>query len=71
MPPEEISITLEDMKSKKGLSRKAYSVEKTLKDLIDEIGYEGIETATSKKNLLYRILVTLLTKKDSFPTKTL
>ena len=49
MPPEEISITLEDMKSKKGLSRKSYSVEKTLKDLIDEIGYEGIEAATSKK----------------------
>ena len=49
MPPEEISITLEDMKSKKGLPRKSYSVEKTLKDLIDEIGYEGIEAATSKK----------------------
>ena len=37
------------MKPKKGLSRKSYSVEKTLKDLIDEIGYEGIQTATGKK----------------------
>jgi len=37
------------MKPKKGLPRKSYSVEKTLKDLIDEIGYEGIQTATGKK----------------------
>ena len=37
------------MKSKKGYPRKSYSVERTLKDLIKEIGYEGIETAIKKK----------------------
>ena len=37
------------MKTKKGYPRKSYSVERTLKDLINEIGYEGIETAIKKK----------------------
>ena len=37
------------MNKKKALPRKSYSVERTLKDLIDEIGYEGIEIATGKK----------------------
>ena len=37
------------MKTKKGYPRKSYSVERTLKDLIKEIGYEGIETAIKKK----------------------
>lgn len=37
------------MKSKKGYPRKSYSVERTLKDLINEIGYEGIEIAIKKK----------------------
>ena len=37
------------MKTKKGYPRKSYSVERTLKDLIKEIGYEGIEAAIKKK----------------------
>ena len=37
------------MNKKKALPRKSYSVERTLKDLIDEIGYKGIEIATGKK----------------------
>ena len=37
------------MKAKKGYPRKSYSVERTLKDLINEIGYEGIESAIKKK----------------------
>ena len=37
------------MKAKKGYPRKSYSVERTLKDLINEIGYEGIEAAIKKK----------------------
>ena len=37
------------MPKKKGYFRKAYSVERTLKDLIDEIGYEEIEKAIKKK----------------------
>jgi len=34
---------------KKGYHRKAYSIERTLKDLIDEIGYEEVEKAINKK----------------------
>ena len=37
------------MKTKKGYQRKSYSVERTLRDLINEIGYEGIEKAIKKK----------------------
>ena len=37
------------MSKKKGYTRKAYSVERTLKDLIDELGYEEIEKAIKKK----------------------
>ena len=37
------------MKKKKGYPRKVYSVEDILKDLVDEIGYEGIEKAINKK----------------------
>ena len=37
------------MKAKKGYSRNSYSAERTLKDLINEIGYEGIEAAIKKK----------------------
>lgn len=36
-------------KKKKGYPRKAYSVEDTLKDLIELIGFEGIEKAINKK----------------------
>jgi hypothetical protein len=34
---------------KKGYPRKAYSIERTLKDLVDEIGYEEVEKAINKK----------------------
>ena len=37
------------MSKKKGYHRKAYSIERTLKDLIDEIGYEEVEKAINKK----------------------
>lgn len=37
------------MSKKKGYPRKAYSIERTLKDLVDEIGYEEIEKAINKK----------------------
>ena len=37
------------MKKKKGYPRKVYSVEDILKDLVDEISYEGIEKAINKK----------------------
>ena len=34
---------------RKGIPRKAYSFERTLKDLADEIGYESIATVIDKK----------------------
>ena len=34
---------------RKGIPRKAYSFERTLKDLADEIGYESISTVIDKK----------------------
>ena len=37
------------MSKKKGYPRKAYSIERTLKDLVDEIGYEEVEKAINKK----------------------
>ena len=37
------------MSKKKGYHRKAYSIERTLKDLIDEIGYAEVEKAINKK----------------------
>ena len=37
------------MASKKGYPRNAYSFERTLKDLADEIGYENIEVVIEKK----------------------
>ena len=37
------------MSKKKGYHRKAYSIERTLKDLVDEIGYEEVEKAINKK----------------------
>jgi len=37
------------MKSKKGYPRKAYSFERVLKDLADEISYETIEEVIDKK----------------------
>ena len=37
------------MASKKGYPRNAYSFERTLKDLADEIGYENIEGVIEKK----------------------
>ena len=37
------------MNKKKGYPRKAYSFERVLKDLADDIGYENIETVIEKK----------------------
>ena len=58
------------MNKKKALPRKSYSVERTLKDLIDEIGYEGIEIATGKKKIFHtKYQQPHLQRKTTFPPR--
>ena len=41
------------MSKKKGYPRQAYSFERVLKDLADDIGYSDIETVIEKKKKSY------------------